>query len=261
MTILKSTSKSGKNPKMLNRGRRSFIWKAGAGMSAVLAAAVPGMARARSGNDTSLKRKVNGLSKQVVLLEDQSAIRSLHRTYENLLDSGSYKEAVSLFTDDAEVIFNGGVFKGKNNGIRRLYEEHFSYGLTGRRIDQAPGSELNIIQQEDVLEVSGDGKTAKAQFKYSIQVGAPIVSDSSLVKMARLHGEGIMKWWEGGTYGVSYIKDVKDGSWKIKKLEYNVLSRADYRPGKSYAKPIDIPLFSRTYPEDAAGPDRLVKKG
>ncbi|MFC1495307.1 nuclear transport factor 2 family protein [Thermodesulfobacteriota bacterium] len=244
-----------------DRGRRSFIWKVGAGMSAVLAAAVPGMAKTRSGNDTGLKRKVNGLSKQVVMLEDQSTIHSLHRTYESLLDSGSYKEAVSLFTDDAEVIFNGGVFKGRNNGIRRLYEEQFSYGLTGKRIDQAPGFELNTTQQEDVLEVSGDGKTAKAQFKYSIQVGAPIVSDSSLVKMARLQGEGIMKWWEGGTYEVSYIKNIKNGSWKIKKLEYNVLSRADYRSGKSFAKPIDISLFSKTYPEDPAGPDRLVKKG
>ena len=76
--------------------------------------------------------------------------------------------------------------------------------------------------------------------------------------MARLHGEGIMKWWEGGIYEVSYLKDMKDGGWKIKRLEYRVLSKADYRPGKSCARPISVPLFSKVYPADPAGPDSLT---
>jgi len=106
--------------------------------------------------------------------------------------------------------------------------------------------------------VAADRLSAKAQFPYSIQVGAPIASDSSLVKMARLHGEGIMKWAESGIYEISFAKDMKNGSWKIKRLEYRVMSSTNYRPGKSYARPISVPLFAKTYPEDQAGPDRLI---
>lgn len=243
-----------------DRGRRSFMWKAGATVSALLAAAVPGIAGTKNNKDKSLKNEVDRLSKQVKTLEDESLIRSLHEAYESLLYSSNKKELISLFTDDAEVIFNGGVYKGKNRGIQRLYEKYFSYG-TGKRMDPVPGFEFNTELQEDVVEVSGDGKTAKGQFKYSIQISVPIVSDSSLVKMAHLQGEGIMKWWEVGTFEVRYEKDIKTDDWKIKNLEYNVLSRSDYRPGKTYASPVNIPLFSRTYPEEPSGPDMLVKKG
>ena len=76
--------------------------------------------------------------------------------------------------------------------------------------------------------------------------------------MARLHGEGIIKWWEGGIYKVSYVKCVRDGGWKIKRLDHGVLSKADYRPGKSHAGPISVPLFSEVYPEDPSGPDALT---
>jgi hypothetical protein len=82
--------------------------------------------------------------------------------------------------------------------------------------------------------------------------------DSQLVVMARLHGEGIMKWCESGTYEASYAKDAKNGVWKIQRLEYRVVSKTDYRPGKSHAGPISVPQFTKAYPEDPAGPDRLI---
>jgi len=258
MNILKSKSKSGDSLKQPNTGRRSFIWKAGAAMSAVLVTAIPGIARTRINKDTNLKAKVERLSKQVGLLEDENAIRSLHRAYENYLDSGKYGEIVNFFSDEAEVIFNGGVFKGKNSGVHRLYCSHFSAGLTGKKMDPAPGFQLNAEQREDIVEVAANRSSAKARFTYSIQVGAPIKSDLQLVKMARLQGEGIMKWWEGGIYEVAYVKNIKDGNWKIKRLEYRVLSKADYKPGRTYAKPISVPSFSKVYPEDQAGPDQLI---
>lgn len=256
MDNFKSNTDSPK--KQADEGRRSFIWKACAAMSAVLATAVPGLARTSFKKDTDLKAKVERLSKQVGLLEDEKAIRSLHRTYENHLNSGEYEEVVSMFTDDAEVMFNGGVFKGKKSGIHRLYCDHFSVGLTGKKMDPAPGFRLNAEQQEDFVEVALDQSSAKARFTYSIQVGAPIKSDSQLVKMARLQGEGIMKWWEVGIYEVTYVKNIKDGNWKITRLEYRTLSKADYRPGRTYAKPISIPCFSKVYPEEPTGPDKLI---
>lgn len=245
--------------KQADKGRRSFMWKVGAGMSALLAAAVPAIAKPVISSDKKLKTSVENLSKQVAILENEKLIRKLHKAYEDMLDKGMYGEVLNMFTKDAEVIFNGGVFKGKNRGVNRLFCKHFKSGLTGKKLDPAPGFELDAEQQRDTVEVAPDQRSAKARFTYSIQVGTPIISDSLLVKMARLQGEGIMKWWEGGTYEVSYVKANKEGSWKIKSLEYKTLSRADYRPGRSYAKPISVSQFSKTYPHDPAGPDKLVK--
>ena len=245
MKILKSASKTGEIPDRPNTKRRSFIWKIGAAIPAVLAAAVPGKSNSGMDQDAGLKKQMDRLSGRLGILEDENAIRRLHRTYENLLNDGRYEEAVNLFTDDGEVIFNGGIFKGKSVGVRRLYSECFKPGYTGRRIEPAPGFQPDTELQQDIITVAADRKSASARFSYSIQVGVPIISNSQLVQMARLHGEGIMKWWEGGTYEVSYAKSIGDGGWKIKRLEYKVLASADYRPGKSHADRFPSPSSQR----------------
>ena len=255
MSILKSERSDIKE--QTDNSRRSFMWKVGAGMSAVLAAAVPAIAKPIISNDKKLKTSVDSLSRQVAALENEKSIRELHKTYEDMLDNGMYSDILNMFTADAEVIFNGGVFKGKC-GLKRFFCEFFRSGMTGKRIEQAPGFQLNPEQQQDIVEISPGQKSAKAEFTYSIQVGAPIDSDSLLVKMSRLHGEGIMKWWEGGICEVSYVRDNSNNIWKMNRLEYRVLSAADYKPGKSTAKPITIQPFSKVFPADPSGPDRLV---
>jgi hypothetical protein len=258
MFILKSKSKSSDIADQPNTKRRSFMWKIGVAASAVLVSSVPGKSSPGTNQDAELKKQIDQLSSQLGIFEDEKAIRILHQTYENYLNDGKYEEVMNLFTDDGEVIFNGGIFKGKFGGVRRLYNERFRSGLAGRKIEPAPGFQVDNNHQMDIIKVAADRKSAGASFPFSIQIGTPIISDSQLVKMARLHGEGIMKWWEGGTYEISYIKGIEDGVWKIKRLEYRVLSRADYRPGKSRARPISVPLFSKVYPEDPAGPDILT---
>ena len=161
-----------------------------------------------------------------------------------------------MFADEAEVIFNGGVFAGKDKGVRRLYCDHFSEGWTGKKIEPAPGFELDPAQFQDVVEVAPDRKSAKARFPYSIQVGTPIISDSQLIQMARLQGQGILRWWEGGVYEASYVKEGNE--WKIGRLEFRVMSKANYTPGRAYANPIDVAAFAKSYPENPTGPDRLL---
>jgi hypothetical protein len=52
---------------------------------------------------------------------------------------------------------------------------------------------------------------------------------------------------------------VRDGStWKIRRLDYRAIWQADYALGWAYAKPGYISPFSKTFPEDPAGPDRLI---
>ena len=252
MDILKLGSKPDDTPDRPDEKRRSFIWKLGAAIPAVLAAAVPG--RSNSGNDRDA-----GLKNRLAVLEDENAIRELHRTYENLLNTGRYEEIPALFTEDAEAVFNGGIFRGRSGGIRRLFSERFKPGSTGRQIEPAPGFQQDIGLLQEAIKVAPDRKSAGASFPYSIQVGTPIISNSSLVKMARLHGEGIRKWWEGGTYEISYVKGAKNEGWKIRRLEYRAMSKADYRPGKSHAKPISVPALSNAYPADPAGPDIVIR--
>jgi hypothetical protein len=254
MAISKPTSVAGDSPKP-DTGRRSFIWKTGAAMSAVVASAVAGLPKQKVDADTGLKDQLNRLSDRIGSLEDANAIRRLHQVYESHLDRGMYEEVSGMFLEDAEVIYNGGLFKGKA-GIQRLYCSHFASGRTGRKIEPAPGFETDPAQQVDIVEVAGDRKTATGQFPYSMQAGAPMTGNSSLVEMARLQGEGIVQWWESGIYAVSYVK--KDNAWKIRKLEYRVASKADYKPGRAYAKPISVSVFSRTYPENPTGPDKLI---
>jgi len=234
--------------------RRSFIWKIGAGASAALASTV-GMASVRTGADTATA-DAPGL--QVALLQEEKALRKFHQAFEQAMDKGLPEEVIGMFTDDAEVVFNGGVFSKRSHGVSRLYRDHFPSGKTGRKMEPAPGFELEAGQQRENVEVSPDLLSAKAVFPYSIQVGMPIETESSLASMARLHGEGARMWWEGGEYRVHYRKDAADGDWKISRLEYDTLSRADYRPGRSYAGPIAVARFSTRFPEDPQGPDRLV---
>ena len=220
--------------------RRSFMKKLGIGASAALVP-IAGLA------DTS---KVE----DPVTTE---SIRKFHRTFELAMDRPAPDEVIDLFSEDAEVVFNGGVFKGRSHGVSRLYRERFIAGKSGRRIEPAPGFEVVADPQHDNVELSADLRTATAVFPYSIQVGVPFETESSLAAMARLHGEGVRTWWEGGVYRINYVRD-SAGAWKIRRLVYDTLSRADYRPGKRYALPISVPRLASCFPSDPHGPDELI---
>ena len=202
--------------------RRTFIWKFGAGASAALASTA-GLA---AGTSKTEAVTTGDPVLRAAMLEEERALRKLHQVFEQTMD-------LELFADDAKIDFNGRVF------TTQLFHEHCVEGKIGRRMEQAPGFELTAEQQEDRVEVSPDLRSAKAMFPYSIQVGTPIETESSLAAMARLHGEGVRTWWEGGVYRINYKKD-SAGLWKMTRLEYNTLSRADYRPGKRYALPISV---------------------
>lgn len=238
------------NTESTDNGRRSFIWKLGAGASAALASAA-GSAGTEAGN-------ADNPALRAALLEEERALRMLHQAYEQAVDKGLYEEVIGMFADDAEVLFNGGVFRRRSQGVSRLYRNRFQSCKTGARMEPAPGFELAAGQQRESVEVSADRLSAKAVFPYSIRVGMALESETSLVGMARLHGEGVQTWWEGGVYHVTYRKEVADGRWQISRLEYDTLSRADYRSGRTYARPISVSRLSRRFPEDQLGPDGLV---
>jgi hypothetical protein len=249
-------SESMSSPKQPNTGRRSFIWKTGSALSAVLACAVGGRSKSRSDEAGSLKEQIDRLSNQLGILEDTNAIRKLHHAYGCYLDKGSWEEIVKLFDEEGEVYFNGGIFEGKDKGVRRLYVDYFCRDFTGYPFGPIHGFLLDQTQEQDAIGIAPDRKSAKARFHCLMQAGVQWVSDSPMMEMARLQGQGILQWWEGGVYENSYVRD---GSiWKIKRLDYRAIWQADYALGWAYAKPGYIPPFSKTFPEDPVGPDRLI---
>ena len=255
MDTLKPTPESINNPKQPKAGRRSFIWKTGAALSAALASAVTGMSKSNV-DEAGLKEQVGRLSRHLGILEDTNAIRKLHHAYGYYIDKGIWEEIVNLFADDGEVYFNGGIFEGKDKGIRRLYIDYFSQGFTGNNYGPVHGFLLDQTQEQDVVEIAPDRKSAKARFHCLMQAGAQVVSDSPMMEMARQQGQGILHWWEGGIYENSYVKE--RGVWKIERLDYRPVWQADYALGWAYARPGYLPPFSKTYPEDPAGPDKLI---
>jgi hypothetical protein len=234
---------------MLN-SRRSFVLTLGASVSAAL---VPAMSSA----STIERNEVDDPALRAALLEEEKALRRLHDAFEKAQDGPAHDAVIAMFTDDAEVVFNGGLFRGRAEGVTRLYRDRFPAGGSGRRMQPAPGFELAADRQQDSVQVFPDRLSATAVFPYSLQVGAPLEDDSSLVSMARLHGEGVRTWWEGGVYEVAYLKRA-DGVWQIRRLEYRTLARADYRSGRTYAAPMSVSRFSTRFPRDPAGPDEIA---
>ncbi len=232
--------------------RRSFVWKVGGALAAVLGAT----AACTSKRETELTEQLERLANQLGIAEDTNAIRKLQHAYGYYLDKCIYEEVVDLFADGGEVHFNGGIFIGKEKGVRRLYIDTFSEGFTGKKNGPVFGFLLDHLQLQDIVDVAPDRKTAKGRFRTLMQAGSSIYSKSG--EAAVKQGQTPTQWWEGGIYENEYVRE--NGVWKIKVLNYNPLWHADYAKGWSYTKPNYVPAFSKTYPEDPRGPDKLMDK-
>lgn len=236
--INQSGSKSEKNT-----GRRSFIRKMGAVVTTgVVASAVPAVSKPDERSDSDAGVRIRDLSERIAFLEAERSIVSIYHTYESLLNDGIYDKISDLFTADGESVYNNGIYRGKDTGVTRLYNNRFRNGHTGKKVDTTPGS-----KEEYSINISKDYLSADASFPYAMQAGTPIVSDSVLVKMARLHGGGINKWHENGVCELSLTRSSKEDGWMIKRLEYRTDSGS-----------VPVPLFTKVFPADPEGPDALV---
>lgn len=217
-----------------NTGRRSFIWNMGAAMTAgVLASSVPAAAKDKSTGE---------LSERLAILEAEKSIIGFYHTYESLLNDGIYEKISELFVTDGEAVYNGGVFRGRDTGVARMYDNRFRSGFAGKKTDATLDS-----KEGHSIELSKDHLSATASFPFAIQAGIPLVSDSSLVNMARLHGGGINKWNENGVCELSLTRESRANVWMIKRLTYLTESRS-----------ASVPAFTEVFPADPAGPDTLV---
>jgi SnoaL-like domain len=80
----------------------------------------------------ALKAEIAELKTVVYQTADVQAIRNLQHIYGYYLDKCLYQQVVDLFDDDGEIVFFGGIYKGKP-GLKRLYLERFRKNFTGGR--------------------------------------------------------------------------------------------------------------------------------
>ena len=120
------------------------------------------------------------MSNRLGILEDTQAIRNLHHAYGYYIDKCLYEDVVDLFADDGEVHFVGGIYKGREAGVRRLYVGGFLQGFTGGVPGPVYGFLLDHLQMQDVIHVAPDRQTAKARFRCFMQAGSHETATKSL---------------------------------------------------------------------------------
>ena len=197
-------------------------------------------------NPAGLEDRLAALEARVALGEDITAIRTLQFAYGYFMDKCMFDEIVDLFTDDAELHFMGGLFKGKA-GARRLYGG--SSGMRGPR----DGILFEHIIAQDIVHVAPDRGTAQGRFRTFLQGG---VHRSTTDAPPRIPAQ----FWEAGIYENHYRRE--SGVWKIVLFNYRVVYQCDYATG--WAEAPDAPLMVSehrlTFPDNLGGPDVLEEQ-
>ena len=196
---------------------------------------------------SALRRQVDALTQQVGILEDVNAIRHLHYKYGYYMDKCLYDETVELFSDEGEVRFLNGIYRGRK-GARRLYCDWFRNFFTGGENGPSHGFLLDHLLLQGIIDVAPDRKTAQARFRCFMQGGYHKSRKDEIPGLPP-------QFWEGGIYENTYVKE--DGVWKIKLLNYNMLWQANYREGWHDSE-AHLGALTKTFPEDPNGPDELV---
>jgi len=207
----------------------------------------------------ALTARIEKLEHELAIQQDIHQIRRIQYTYGYFIDKSQYNEVVDLFSDDGEVWFLGGIFKGKA-GVRRLYIERFQRGFTQGHNGPRYGWLLDHPQMQMVIDVAPDRRTAHLRGRATMQAGQHETAEVDSFSLAELEARPRLRrscWWEGGIYENSYVRE--NGVWKIKAIRYYPFWHGTFEEG--WAKtPIDyVPNFKTLYPEDPRGPDAFIE--
>ena len=192
----------------------------------------------------ALRRELAETRQRLGILEDIHAVRTLHFKYGYYMDKCLFEEIVELFTEDCEIHFLGGLFRGKA-GARRLYGS--GTGMNG----PAHGLIFEHVLAQDIVDVAADRKTALGRFRCFMLGG---VHESRKDAPPSIPSQ----FWEGGVYENVFAREA--GVWKIKVFNYNVIWQANYEDGWAHSKPgtMMVSRFTKTFPDDPRGPDEII---
>jgi len=196
----------------------------------------------------AMEKQMQEMSERLGALEDLEAIRRLHNAYGYYLDRGLHQAVVDLFSDDGQVEYGGGLYRGRA-GIARLYGQVLKARWLGAADAPVNGWLHDQLMLQDVIDVAPDRRTAQARVRCFIQAGS---HESRLDAPPEAAGQ----WWEGGIHENVYAKG-DDGKWRIQSLRYYAVYRATYEQGWAHAQPMPVtaPVL---FPQDPAGPDQAA---
>lgn len=201
------------------------------GVSALIGLGAAAHARAAARPDESatarLEARLDVLEHQVVLLQDQDAIKNLTRAYGYYVDKQLWNQVVDLFSRHCRIEIAGrGVYLGRK-GARRFFQGALGNGRIGLR----PGMLFNHMILQGVVHVNPDGRTARGRWR-------------AFMEIARYHRFAI---WGEGTYENRYVK--RGGVWKIRDMHFYATFYTPYSAGPArVALPNNGP--SKAYPPD-----------
>jgi hypothetical protein len=118
-------------------------------------------------------------------LDDVDAIRGLNRDYARYINAQTHDKAAALFLDPSRSEIDPAVS-----------------GLAARDLGE-----------HDVIELAPGGKTARAELYCLVATETAIGPTCTLVEMARLQGEGVIRRTEPRVLENRYVKS--GGVWKI----------------------------------------------
>ena len=116
------------------------------------------------------EERIAELEHRLGMVEDELAIRRLQHAYGYYLDKCYYDEVVDLFDEDCEVIFIGGVYKGRA-GAARLYTGRFRSRFADGHNGPQFGRLLDHPMLQDFIHVAPDRRTAYARYRTLMQAG------------------------------------------------------------------------------------------
>jgi hypothetical protein len=158
--------------------------------------------------EKELETKIKQLENRIQIMEDIEEIKILQRAYGYYYEHCMGQEMTDLWADGpgVKLVWMGvGVFSGKEN-IKKQYEV-FEKVLHPNGLHFVP-------QVSGIVHVDPDGKTAKGRWTGIAMCDVPGVTKG---------GDYLSLAW--GIYEVEYLK--QNGKWKLKKLEYGYVGKAD----------------------------------
>ncbi len=200
----------------------------------------------------ALAAKVDELEQRLTAARGRDRRPNLQYLYGYLIDKCMYDQVVDLFTDDAEVRFFGGVWKGKE-GVRRLYVDRFRKRFTHNNNGPIDGFLLDHPQLQTIVTIEPDGKTARLRGRSTMQAGRHKDYEGDAPHLKK------RQWWEGGLYENTYKKG-EDGKWRIHVLNYFPHWHADFEDGWANTDPEFTPFIRETYPERSRRPRRADRR-
>ncbi len=177
----------------------------------------------------ALEQRIDALERKAERLQDVRDIKRLQRAFGYYFDAAQWDEMAQLFSDDATLEMGlDGVYAGKAH-IRA-----YLHALGGGHLGLDEGELNEHMQLQPVIDLSADGRTARARWRTVVLQGR----------------YGHSAEWGEGPYENDYVKE--HGVWKIHALHWYQTFLVPYAGG--WVRNPD--LNAGVYVSGALRPDR-----